>query len=59
MRRRDLVLGAALLFIAFLLFFTLRAIVRGESLGLTITSLIVLLLIGFGVLGAIISPPDE
>ena len=59
MRQRDGVLGAALLFIAFLTFLTIRAIVRGEDTGLAIVSLIVLLLLGFGVLGAITSPPDE
>jgi hypothetical protein len=59
MRQRDLVLGAALLFIAILTFFTVRAIVRGENTGLAIVSLVVLLLIGVGVLGAITSPPDE
>jgi hypothetical protein len=59
MRGRDAVLGAALLFIAFLTFFTIRAIVQGDNIGLAIVSLIVLLLLGFGVLGAITTPPDE
>jgi hypothetical protein len=59
MRPRDLVLGAALLFIAFLTFLTIRAIVQGGNTALAVVSLIVLLLLGFGVLGAITSPPDE
>jgi amino acid transporter len=59
MRSRDFALGAALLFIAFLTFFSIRAIARGENTGLAVVSLIVLLLVGFGVLGAITSPPDE
>jgi hypothetical protein len=59
MRQRDVVLGAALLFIAFLTFFTIRAIVQGNNIGLAIVSLIVLLLLAFGVLGAITTPPDE
>ena len=59
MTQRDFALGAALLVIAFLTFFSIRAIARGEDVGLAIVSLAVLLLIGFGVLGAITSPPDE
>jgi amino acid transporter len=59
MRQRDVALGAALLVIAFLTFFSIRAVARGENIGLAIVSLIVLLLIGFGVLGALTSPPDE
>jgi hypothetical protein len=59
MRQRDVVLGAALLFIAFLAFLTIRAIVQGGNTALAVVSLIVLLLLGFGVLGAITSPPDE
>jgi amino acid transporter len=59
MSQRDVALGAALLFIAFLTFFSIRAIAQGENVGLAIVSLIVLLLLGFGVLGAITSPPDE
>jgi hypothetical protein len=59
MTQRDFALGAALLVIAFLTFFSIRAIAQGENVGLAIVSLLVLLLIGFGVLGAITSPPDE
>jgi hypothetical protein len=59
MRSRDVVLGTALLFIAFLTFLTIRAIVQGGNTALAVVSLIVLLLLGFGVLGAITSPPDE
>jgi len=59
MRARDVVLGATLLFIAALAFLTVRAIVRGEDTGLAVASLVVLLLLGFGVLGAITSPPDD
>ena len=59
MTQRGVVLGAVLLFIAFLTFLTVRAIVRGTDTGLAIVSLVVLLLLGFGVLGAITSPPDE
>lgn len=56
---RDVALGVALLFIAFLTFFSIRAIAQGENAGLAIVSLVILLLIGFGVLGALTSPPDE
>jgi hypothetical protein len=59
MRARDVVLGTTLIFIAALLFLTIRAIAKGENLGLAVVSLIVLLLLGFGVLGALTSPPDE
>ena len=59
MTSRDIALGAALLVIGFLTFFSIRAIAQGEDVGLAIVSVIVLLLIGFGVLGAITSPPDE
>ncbi|MFL5884525.1 MAG: hypothetical protein ACJ77M_05605 [Thermoleophilaceae bacterium] len=59
MSQREAVLGAVLLFIAFLTFLTVRAIVRGTDTGLAVVSLVVLLLLGFGVLGAITSPPDE
>jgi amino acid transporter len=56
---RDVALGVALLFIAFLTFFSIRAIAQGENVGLAVVSLVILLLIGFGVLGALTSPPDE
>lgn len=59
MRQRDVALGAVLLFIAFLSFFSIRAIARGEDVGLAAVSLVVLALVAFGVLGAITSPPDE
>jgi hypothetical protein len=59
MGQREAVLGAVLLFIGFLAFLTVRAIVRGTDTGLAVVSLVVLLLLGFGVLGAITSPPDE
>jgi amino acid transporter len=59
MTHRDIALGAALLLIGFLTFFSIRAIAQGENVGLAIVSLAVLLLIGFGVLGAITSRPDE
>jgi amino acid transporter len=59
MTQRDFALGAALLLIAFLTFFSIKAISQGENIGLAVVSLIVLLLIGFGVLGAITSRPDE
>jgi len=59
MTQRDIALGAALLIIAFLTFFSIRALAQGENIGLAVVSLIVLLLIGFGVLGAITSRPDE
>jgi hypothetical protein len=59
MAPRDFALGAVLLLIAFLTFFTIRAIVQGSNIGLAIVSLIILLLLGFGVLGALTSRPDE
>jgi hypothetical protein len=59
MTARDVVLGATLILIGFLLFVTIRAIVNGTDTGLAVASGVVLFLLGFGVLGALTSPPDE
>ena len=59
MGAREIALGATLIMIGFLLFLTIRAIVNGTDTGLAVASGVVLLLLGFGVLGALTSPPDE
>lgn len=56
---RNLVLAAALLLIGLLAFLTLRvAIDTGVDI-LVVVSFIVLALLGFGVLGALTTPPDD
>lgn len=56
---RNLVLAAALLLIGLLAFLTLRvAIDTGVDI-LVVVSFFVLALLGFGVLGALTTPPDD
>jgi hypothetical protein len=56
---RNLVLASALLLIGLLAFLTIRvAVTEGVDL-LVLVSLFVLALLGFGVLGALTTPPDD
>jgi hypothetical protein len=56
---RNLVLGASLVLICLLGFLTLTVLLsRGLDI-LVIVSLLILALLGFGVLGALTSPPPE
>jgi hypothetical protein len=56
---RNLALVAALALIGMLAFLTLRVAVEHGIDVLVVLSLIVLALLGFGVLGALTTPPDE
>jgi hypothetical protein len=57
---RAAILGAALLFIAILTALTLVAVIGGGVNVLTLVSLLVLALLGFGIVGALLgSPPDD
>ena len=56
---RNLVLASALLLIGLLAYLTIRvAVTEGIDI-LVLVSLFVLALLGFGVLGALTTPPDE
>ena len=56
---RTFVLSSALVMIGLLAFLTIRvAVTEGVDI-LVIVSLFVLALLGFGVLGALTTPPDE
>jgi hypothetical protein len=56
---RNAALAAALALIGLLAFLTLRVAVEHGVDVLVIVSLIVLAMLGFGVLGALTTPPDE
>jgi hypothetical protein len=57
---RAAILGAALLFIAILTALTLVAAIGGGVNVLTLVSLLVLALLGFGIVGALLhAPPDD
>ena len=56
---RAAILGSALLFIAILATLTVVAVISGGVNVLTIVSLLVLALLGFGIGGALLSPPPE
>lgn len=59
MTTRNAVLAAALALIGLLAFLTLRVAIDEGVDVLVVISLIVLALLGFGVLGALTTPPDE
>ena len=59
MTARNAVLAAALALIGLLAFLTLRVAIEHGVDVLVVLSLIVLALLGFGVLGALTTPPDE
>lgn len=56
---RNLALGGALAVVALLTFLTVSVIVQEGVDVLTIVSLLILLVIGVGVFGALSNPPDE
>lgn len=56
---RNLVLAAALSLIGLLAFLTIRVAVEEGVDILVVVSLFVLALLGFGVLGALTTPPDD
>ena len=56
---REPILVIALVFIALLAALTIHALVEGGPDILTVLSLLVLALFGFGVVGALRHPPDE
>ena len=56
---RQPILAIVLVFIAMLLALTIHALVQGGPDILTVLSLLVLAMFGFGVVGALRHPPDE
>jgi hypothetical protein len=56
---REPILAIVLVFIAVLTALTIHALVQGGPDILTVFSLLVLALFGFGVVGALRHPPDE
>ena len=56
---RQPILAIVLVFIAVLLALTIHALVQGGPDILTVLSLLVLAMFGFGVVGALRHPPDE
>ena len=59
MEGRNLALGGALAIVALLTFLTVAVIVQDGIDVLTILSLVILLVIGVGVFGALNNPPDD
>jgi len=56
---RIAILGFALVFIAILAALTIAAVVNGGVNVLTLVSLLVLALLGFGIVGALRAPPPS
>jgi hypothetical protein len=56
---REAVLVVALVFIAALLALTIHAAVQGGIDILTVLSALVLALLGFGIVGALLHPPEQ
>jgi hypothetical protein len=57
---RTTILGAAVLFIVILASLTVVAVIHGGVNVLTLLTLLVLALLGFGIVGALVaSPPEE
>jgi hypothetical protein len=56
---REVVLALVLVFVAILGALTVHALVHGGPDILTVLSLLVLAMFGFGVVGALRHPPDE
>ena len=56
---RNLALAGALTLIAILAFLTVAVMVQDGPDVLTVVSVIILALFGFGVVGALTQPPDE
>jgi hypothetical protein len=59
MTGRNLALGAVLAFIAVLTALTVAAMVQDGPDVLTVISIVILAMFGFGVVGALTQPPDE
>ena len=59
MNARNATLAAALALIALLAFLTLSVAIEQGVDVLVVISLIILALLGFGVLGALTTPPDD
>ena len=56
---RTLILGVAVVFVAALLGLTIHALIQGGPDILTVLSILVLALFGFGIVGALLHPPGE
>jgi hypothetical protein len=56
---REAILAIVLVFIAALLALTIHALVQSGPDILTVLSLLVLAMFGFGIVGALRHPPDE
>jgi VIT1/CCC1 family predicted Fe2+/Mn2+ transporter len=56
---RQAILAIVLVFIALLAALTIHALIQGGPDILTVLSLLVLAMFGFGVVGALRHPPDE
>ena len=56
---RNVVLAGSLLIIGLLAFLTVSEVARHGVDGLAVVSLIVLVILGVGVIGALTTPPDE
>ena len=56
---RTLLLGVTVVFIAGLAFLTLSVMVKDGPDVLTVFSILILALFGFGIVGALLNPPDE
>jgi hypothetical protein len=56
---REAILAIVLIFIAALLALTIHALVQGGPDILTVLSVLVLAMFGFGIVGALRHPPDE
>ncbi|MEY2442959.1 MAG: hypothetical protein QOJ46_2385 [bacterium] len=56
---RAAILASALIFIAILVTLTVVAVVSGGVNVLTVVTLLVLALLGFGIVGALLHPPPE
>ena len=59
MEARTLVLGGSLVLICLLGFLTVSVAIQEGIDILVVVSFVILALLGFGVLGALTSPPDE
>jgi hypothetical protein len=57
--RRLVVLGVALLFIAFFAFLTIAAIFEGGFTGASAISIFILALLAIGIVGALRNPPRQ
>jgi hypothetical protein len=56
---RTAILAVALVFTAALMFLTVHAAIQGGPDILTVLSAVVLVLFGFGIVGALLHPPEQ